>query len=406
MAGTLGVVFVHTLDAGAGLRAWIGFEILTGMGVRLALQVPTIENQAAVTSLTLVCENVGACLSIAVTEAAFTHGLFSALGHHDPQMKPETVVNTGATEIRRLFGKKLIQGILMSYLQGCKDSHLVPMACGSAATLVSMVVAMPSSCQLFSSLDGVLALSRDITPLPSVSTSRTTTRHASIIPEDALDQESIRRICEKIDAKLTAVECHDGYQSTQYPFTYGYSYALPASGIDHSPILRSDTMPQMSQTSTRRSESISVPPTVIQGRPALSTVISWTSNATRRVEYEKIDRAHSGVRGFLRRVLPRCLRTKDARKGFFTGECDGDSVRRFRLDVSDDDSDAGHQEERESNCKFPDGTEYEGEKGVPSVETEVAAEDRDAQRYKTGVRGTKAGEEDKPKNRRWSCFNL
>ncbi|KIW22645.1 uncharacterized protein PV07_10922 [Cladophialophora immunda] len=152
LAGTLGVVMVHTLDANAGLGSWIGFEILTGMGVGLALQVPMIANQAAVgiedmaavTSLTLFCENVGASIFIAATEAAFTNGLVSALGHNAPQVNPETVVNTGATEIRRLFGKKHLQGILMSYLQGCKDSHLVPMACGSAATLVSMVVAVPS----------------------------------------------------------------------------------------------------------------------------------------------------------------------------------------------------------------------------------------------------------------------
>ncbi|OAL18357.1 hypothetical protein AYO22_10773 [Fonsecaea multimorphosa] len=155
VAGTLGVVMVHTLDANAGLGSWIGFEILTGMGVGLALQVPMIMNQAAVgvedmaavTSLTLFCENVGASIFIAATEAAFTNGLVSALGHNVPQVNPETVVNTGATEIRRLFGKKHLQGILMSYLQGCKDSHLVPMACGSAATLLSIVVAVPSVSQ-------------------------------------------------------------------------------------------------------------------------------------------------------------------------------------------------------------------------------------------------------------------
>ncbi|KIW92406.1 uncharacterized protein Z519_07390 [Cladophialophora bantiana CBS 173.52] len=152
VAGTVGVVMVHTLDADAGLGSWIGFEILTGMGVGLALQVPMIANQAAVgvedmaavTSLTLFCENVGTSIFIAATEAAFTNGLVSALGHHVPQVKPEMIVNTGVTEIRRLFGKNQVPGILRSYLQGCKVSHLVPMACGSAATLVSMVVAVPS----------------------------------------------------------------------------------------------------------------------------------------------------------------------------------------------------------------------------------------------------------------------
>ncbi|OQV08876.1 hypothetical protein CLAIMM_13090 [Cladophialophora immunda] len=230
-----------------------------------------------------------------------------------------------------------------------------------------------------------------------------------MIPEDAPDQDSIRRICEKIDAKLTAVEYQNRERSTQYPYTYGYSYALPASGSDRSPILRSDTTPQMSKIQTRRSESISAPPTAIPERPTLDTVISWTSNATRRVEYQKIDRAHSGFRGFLRRVLPRCLRTKDGRRGFFTGECDGDSVRRFRLDVSDDDSDdAGHQEEGDDNGKVPEVSDFEIEKGDPrmKVEVEVGAEEGDAHCRKTRTRNSKEGEEDKVKARKWSCFDL
>src|ERR1700744_4887561 len=39
-AGTIGVTLVHTLDANATVGSWIGFEIVTAMGVGLALQVP------------------------------------------------------------------------------------------------------------------------------------------------------------------------------------------------------------------------------------------------------------------------------------------------------------------------------------------------------------------------------
>ncbi|OAG40063.1 hypothetical protein AYO21_05744 [Fonsecaea monophora] len=261
------------------------------------------------------------------------------------------------------------------------------------------------SCQIFSSLDGVLALSRDITPLPSASTSRTTTRHASIIPENTLDQESIRRMCEKINTRLTAVEHQQHVQSDQYPDTYGFSYALPASVNDRSPTLHSDVMPRLSKINTRYAESATVSPVASPGRPTLNTVISWTSNATRRVEYEKIDRAHSGVRGFLRRVIPRCFRPKHGRRAFFTGECDGDSVRRFRLDVSDDESDAEHHEGDDIR-KVSESTTFEVEKGSPSVKVEVGAEKEDTHSHKTVARGAKDGGEHKDKARKWSCFDL
>ena len=148
---------VHTLDADATLGSWIGFEILTSMGVGLALQVPMIANQAAVgvediaavTALTLFSENIGTSIFIAATEAAFTNGLISGLRLNVPDLQPEAVVNAGATEIRRLFAKDQVEGILTSYLQGCKDGQLVPLACGAVATAVSMVLAVPLLAQSF-----------------------------------------------------------------------------------------------------------------------------------------------------------------------------------------------------------------------------------------------------------------
>jgi len=72
-----------------------------------------------------------------------------------------------------------------------------------------------------------------------------------------------------------------------------------------------------------------------------TTVIHWTSASTRRREYEKIDRNNRGIRGFWRKVAPKCLQTPTSRTPFFEegkdrkGNYEG-SVRRFRMDISDE----------------------------------------------------------------------
>jgi hypothetical protein len=77
---------------------------------------------------------------------------------------------------------------------------------------------------------------------------------------------------------------------------------------------------------------------------ATTTVIDWTSPSTRRREYEKIDRASTGVRGFWRRVAPRWCQFGDNRMPFFEegkkgkGNYEG-SVRRFRMDLPDEPAD-------------------------------------------------------------------
>lgn len=200
------------------------------------------------------------------------------------------------------------------------------------------------SCQIFSSLDGVLALSREITPLPSVSSSRSTTRHPSLIPEENnttfTTNGGMAQMCEKIDAKLA--------------YTYSYSYSLDTDSTASFPLhhlAKSDIkaanpdahhgqIKRLSSSSRRPGEPPSEIPEPGAERPAFNTVISWTSDATRRQEYAKIDRATRGIRGLLRRLVPKSILSRNSRRLFFTGKCDGDSVRRFRMDVADDDDDS------------------------------------------------------------------
>ncbi|CAI7640258.1 unnamed protein product [Penicillium glandicola] len=101
---------------------------------------------------------------------------------------------------------------------------------------------------------------------------------------------------------------------------------------------RANTLPTSTNHYSPSSSSIHVP----------ATVMEWTSPDTRRREYEKIDRASSGVRGLWRRVAPRCFQSRDSRTPFFEEgkpEREG-SVRRFRMDLPED-------EEPEADSRKP-----------------------------------------------------
>jgi hypothetical protein len=62
-----------------------------------------------------------------------------------------------------------------------------------------------------------------------------------------------------------------------------------------------------------------------------ATVISWTTAETRKREYQKIDQAHSGLRGLWKKLTPKWCHGRNARRKFFEGKCDGESVRRYRV---------------------------------------------------------------------------
>ncbi|KAF1848711.1 MFS general substrate transporter [Cucurbitaria berberidis CBS 394.84] len=117
---------IYTLDANTSTSAWIGYELITAIGVGLALQIPLIANQnlvatddlGAATSMSLFMENCGTALFIASCEAAFTNGLLSSLENNLPNVDARDVIDAGATQLRGLFSGKELEQVLSSYLDG------------------------------------------------------------------------------------------------------------------------------------------------------------------------------------------------------------------------------------------------------------------------------------------------
>jgi len=67
-----------------------------------------------------------------------------------------------------------------------------------------------------------------------------------------------------------------------------------------------------------------------------ATIIHWNSVETRRKEYQSIDKANKGVRGFFKKLFP-IFGTKASGSRFYDEKegSDAGSVRRFRLDLPD-----------------------------------------------------------------------
>lgn len=144
---------IYTLDASTPIKDWIGYEIVTAIGVGLALQIPMIANQAlvpaddlgAVTAMTLFMENCGTVLFLASSEAAFTNGLLSSLARNLPEIDSRVVLDAGATQIRSLFSGKELDKVLAGYLEGCKTSHIIAVVCGAMAGVISLTNAGPAA---------------------------------------------------------------------------------------------------------------------------------------------------------------------------------------------------------------------------------------------------------------------
>jgi hypothetical protein len=140
-------------DASTPTKEWIGYELLSAIGIGVALQIPMIANQAlvpandmaAATSVTLFFENCGTALFVSSGEAAFTKGLLSSLAQNLPDINSDEVLYAGATQIRGAFSGGELEEVLQSYLYGCKTSHVITVVCGVIAGLISSTNALPAA---------------------------------------------------------------------------------------------------------------------------------------------------------------------------------------------------------------------------------------------------------------------
>ncbi|MCJ1248778.1 hypothetical protein MMC30_005997 [Trapelia coarctata] len=142
------------------------------------------------------------------------------------------------------------------------------------------------------------------------------------------------------------------------------SASLPPSPGDHrEPLLLSrDTRSSTSHTQPLHARSLSSSFETLSPKTAERssfshtpcTIIDWKTPASRRREYEKIDRSTRGLRGLWRKVTPSWLRG-GKQISFYEGkDDDAGSVRRYRLDLPEekDEKGDGHVTEREGRPRL------------------------------------------------------
>ena len=189
---------------------------------------------------------------------------------------------------------------------------------GNSARQPDLVTFHRRSCQLFTSLDSTIsnataaasASNRTSTSTPPSLTSSVTTQATSILDGDD---------CKNVHFPSLHLELDD----PRLPTLFRQSCSIDSPRLG-----------------PRRSSS-KLDPHITSTEP-----IFWNSEASRQAEYAKIDAAHSGFKGFIKKYLPRTWAWAHGKRRDFhqqpttnaehidRNEIDDDSVRRYRISIA------------------------------------------------------------------------
>jgi MFS transporter, DHA2 family, glioxin efflux transporter len=142
---TVGAGLIYTLEINSGSDKWIGYQALSGIGLGLIFQIPIIVNQtlvtpsdlSSVTAQTLFFQTIGGAFFISAAQAAFANKLLIRVVTTAPTANPLLVLATGATELREVFTPEQIEGILVAYMAGLKDTFAIAIAAAGVTFLLA-----------------------------------------------------------------------------------------------------------------------------------------------------------------------------------------------------------------------------------------------------------------------------
>jgi hypothetical protein len=144
---SIGSGLLTTLKTDTGAGKWIGYQILYGFGLGLGMQQAGMAAQTCLdtkdvmtgVSLMFFMQGLGGSIFVSIGQTIFTHSLVSHLSKA-ASLDPSMIVNTGATELRKLVPPQYLPNVLVAYDAALSDTLKVAVACASATILAGLTM--------------------------------------------------------------------------------------------------------------------------------------------------------------------------------------------------------------------------------------------------------------------------
>lgn len=145
---TIGSGLLYSLQVSSYAGAWIGYQLLTGIGAGASVQIPFIAVQVVLSAkdmptgnaLAIFFNTLGGALSVSIAQIIFSNLLVQQLPKHTTGVDPAIVVSAGATNVRQVSPPGQLAGVLLAYNEAVTRVFILPIAVGGLAFLCSLFV--------------------------------------------------------------------------------------------------------------------------------------------------------------------------------------------------------------------------------------------------------------------------
>ena len=137
-----------TFKVDTGHAAWIGFQVLGGLGTGFCMETPltaaqtVLKPQEASVGISLVTfsQFIGGSIFVAIAQTVFSNQLVAQLRQHAPGVDPQALLGQGTAGVRQAVSPKDLPAVLNAYNSGIKAAFYVAAAASACAFLASTFI--------------------------------------------------------------------------------------------------------------------------------------------------------------------------------------------------------------------------------------------------------------------------
>ncbi|KAK5747259.1 hypothetical protein LTR17_000394 [Elasticomyces elasticus] len=162
----IGSGLIYTLGVGSGSGEWIGYQVLAGVGMGMAMQIGVTVSQAVVdpadlseaSAMAIFFQLLGGAIWIGVAQAIFSNRLVQGLSANLGAEGTMQVIAAGATGLRNLLAGDELQAAIESYMVGLRDAYAVSIALAGAGAIVGILSVVFDRRQIGKGMKAVVAV--------------------------------------------------------------------------------------------------------------------------------------------------------------------------------------------------------------------------------------------------------
>jgi MFS family permease len=141
-----GLISTFKVDTSSGM--WIGYQIILGFGIGLGMQHAAIAVQTVLqprdipmgVSLVFFCQQLGGTIFVSVGQNVFNQKLIAGLTSVVDDLDPQTIINTGATNLRHIVPAADLHEVLVQYNDALRWVFIVGTVMSSLSALGSFAL--------------------------------------------------------------------------------------------------------------------------------------------------------------------------------------------------------------------------------------------------------------------------